>query len=1379
MKFKALPLAVYLCRCLLLVAVLFFLSEEDVSAALPAGFVMSEVGSGWQEAVGITFDEANRMYVWERPGKVWIVENGVKSATPLIDISQEVSTWNDLGLLGVALDPKFRLNGYIYLYYVVDHHYLQYFGTPQYDPAANDFFRATIGRLTRYTAVAANDFRSVDPASRRILIGETISTGIPVTYNTHSVGTLLFGTDGTLLASSGDGAGLSDGGSDPSSYFSLALSEGILKPKENVGAFRSQMVDSHNGKILRIDPATGDGVPSNPFYDPANPRSPRSRVYALGLRNPFRISLKPGTGSHVQSDGNPGVLYVGDVGYFTWEEVDVVTAPGQNFGWPVFEGFEQFGPSYESLNPPNPDAPNPLFGSGGCTQQFFTFRDLLKEATLGTPSWPNPCNASQQVPNSIPHFSHKRPAIDWKHGSGPSRAGTFVGNNAAIVDIGAPGSPVSGPQFGGACSIGGVWYNASQFPAQYLNTYFFTDWVSGWFRYMTFDSNNVPVSVNDFGSGMDGMVAMIVHPVSGELYVVNIGAGVQKITYGGNAAPKAVANANVRFGTAPLAVQFNGSASSDPEGQALTYRWDFGDGSPVSTQANPTHTFNAPAGVPTRYDVTLTVTDTGGATNAATMVISPNNTPPAVTITSPIDGSLYPITGDTLYPLTALVSDTEHSLAELSPAWQVILHHNTHTHPNPVDTNWTSTAVTSPLGCGTETYYYRIIFTVTDAAGLSTTKEAFLYPDCNTNTPPVISNIADQTLNGGQSTGALPFTIGDAQTAANSLTLGKTSSNQTLIPLANIVFGGSGSNRTVTITPAAGQTGTATIGVSVSDGTYTVTDNFVVSVFPANNTAPTISSIPNQVIDEDTSTGAIGFTINDAESGAGNLSLSRGSSNPALVPTSNIVLAGTGQNRTVTVTPVANLSGSATITVTVTDGQFSSSTNFVVTVNPVNDPPIISNIADQTTSLNVSTGPLSFTVDDLETAAGSLTLSADSSNLTLLPLSNIIFGGSGANRIVTLIPAADQTGTATVTVRVSDGSLNATDTFLLTVNTAIIGTRSFTNGATITVPDVGAATPYPSLINVNGLGGTVSQVIVNLNGIEQTWPGDFDVMLVGPTGQKVMLMSDVGGGTPVTGVNLTLSDAAAGNLPQTPVLVSGTFKPTDYDPTNDPFPAPGPTGAYATNLAAFNTLNPNGAWSLYVVDDGAGDSGQFAGGWSLTITTTSGTPTASPTISDIPDESTAVNTATGPIPFTIADSDTPVATLTLSGGSSNPTLVPTANIVFGGSGSNRTVTVTPAASQSGTATITVTVSDGVNTASDSFVLTVQPPNNTAPTISSIADQTINEDTSTGPLSFTIGDAETSAASLVLSRASSNTTLVPTNNIVFGGSSANRLSLIHI
>src|SRR5689334_6245890 len=178
-------------------------------ATLPSNFTETSIGGTWNEAVGITFASDGRMFVWERAGRIWIVENGVKSSQPFLDISDEVGGWRDFGLLGVVLHPDFYNNGYVYLLYVVDHYHLTHVGQPGYDAAANEYFQATIGRITRYTARAADGFRSVDYSTRLVLLGESINTGIPILHESHGVGSLVFGTDGTLLASCGDGASYS------------------------------------------------------------------------------------------------------------------------------------------------------------------------------------------------------------------------------------------------------------------------------------------------------------------------------------------------------------------------------------------------------------------------------------------------------------------------------------------------------------------------------------------------------------------------------------------------------------------------------------------------------------------------------------------------------------------------------------------------------------------------------------------------------------------------------------------------------------------------------------------------------------------------------------------------------------------------------------------------------------------------------------------------------------------------------------------------------------------------------------------------------------------------------------------------------------------
>jgi subtilisin-like proprotein convertase family protein len=386
----------------------------------------------------------------------------------------------------------------------------------------------------------------------------------------------------------------------------------------------------------------------------------------------------------------------------------------------------------------------------------------------------------------------------------------------------------------------------------------------------------------------------------------------------------------------------------------------------------------------------------------------------------------------------------------------------------------------------------------------------------------------------------------------------------------------------------------------------------VTTVRTNGSAAPTISNIPDQFTTVNTPTAAIPFTINDADTLVGNLTLSAASSNPALAPTNNIVFGGSGSNRTVTVTPATGQSGTATITVTVSDGTNSANDSFVLTVNAVNTPPTITGIADQTINLNTSTGPLSFAIGDVETAAGSLTLSGASSNPTLVPTNNIVFGGSGANRTVAVSPATNQTGSATITVGVSDGQITTSTNFAVTVSSSAVGTKSFTNAAAITIPDSGAATPYPSVINVAGMDGTISNVTVTLRNLIHTWKSDVDAVLLSPAGQKVMVMSDVGSAYTASGsVTITLSDAAAASLPASTALSSGTYKPTNYtdsSPGGDNFPAPAPAGPYASTLSTFNGQSPNGTWSLFVFDDGPGDLGSFGAGWSITITTANAAP---------------------------------------------------------------------------------------------------------------------------------------------------------------------------
>ncbi|MGB7926264.1 MAG: proprotein convertase P-domain-containing protein [Pyrinomonadaceae bacterium] len=159
----------------------------------------------------------------------------------------------------------------------------------------------------------------------------------------------------------------------------------------------------------------------------------------------------------------------------------------------------------------------------------------------------------------------------------------------------------------------------------------------------------------------------------------------------------------------------------------------------------------------------------------------------------------------------------------------------------------------------------------------------------------------------------------------------------------------------------------------------------------------------------------------------------------------------------------------------------------------------------------------------------------------------------------------------------------------------------------------GTGSLYPSTINVSGMTGTITQVSVALNNLSHTYPDDVDVVLVGPGGQRAILMSDVGGGADVSGINLTFDQNGAA-LPDATLIPSGTFRPTNFnsDPALEPggvdnFPSPGPgQSVYGSDLNLFNGSAPNGAWRLYVVDDIAVDSGTIATGWALGITTNGG-----------------------------------------------------------------------------------------------------------------------------------------------------------------------------
>ncbi|NOS70885.1 MAG: hypothetical protein HOP33_13260 [Verrucomicrobia bacterium] len=313
-----------------------------------------------------------------------------------------------------------------------------------------------------------------------------------------------------------------------------------------------------------------------------------------------------------------------------------------------------------------------------------------------------------------------------------------------------------------------------------------------------------------------------------------------------------------------------------------------------------------------------------------------------------------------------------------------------------------------------------------------------------TNRVPTLNTIAAVSINEDASQQTVNLSGISAGTGeSQTLTITASSSNTGLIPNPTVTYTSPGTTGSIRFTPVANANGSATISVTVNDGqaaNNTVTRTFIVTVNAVND-APTLNAPGNISIAEDSGQQTVNLT--GIGSGAANesqtLTVTASSSNTGLIPNPTVTYTSPGSTGTLRFTPVANATGNATITVTVNDAQSANNTasrTFTVSVGPVNDAPTITSINNQTMVANAATSPISFTIGDTETAAGSLTLSASSTNLVLVTATNISFGGSGANRTVTVTPIADQTGETDLTITVNDGTTSTSSTFHLTVTDA-------------------------------------------------------------------------------------------------------------------------------------------------------------------------------------------------------------------------------------------------------------------------------------------------------------------------------------------------------
>ena len=270
------------------------------SAALPPGFEIETLATGMTLPTAITFTGDGRIFIAEKNGTIRIYKNGQLLPDPLIHLT-DVNDYGDRGLIGIAADPNFSQNGYLYLSY-----------THENTPGTN-YSGSKTGHIARITVKGD----TADESSKVILVGTVDGdinapscTNFPITADcitsdssSHSVGGLRFGPDGKLYATLGEGAS-----------FDFV----------NTNSMNAQNIDALGGKMLRIN-TDGTAPSDNPFYN-GDPNANRSKVYAYGLRHMYRFNFKP-----------TGELFGGDVGWNNWEEVDKIV-PGGNYGWPCREG---------------------------------------------------------------------------------------------------------------------------------------------------------------------------------------------------------------------------------------------------------------------------------------------------------------------------------------------------------------------------------------------------------------------------------------------------------------------------------------------------------------------------------------------------------------------------------------------------------------------------------------------------------------------------------------------------------------------------------------------------------------------------------------------------------------------------------------------------------------------------------------------------------------------------------------------------------------------------------------------------------------------------------------------------------------------------------
>ncbi len=573
--------------------------------------------------------------------------------------------------------------------------------------------------------------------------------------------------------------------------------------------------------------------------------------------------------------------------------------------------------------------------------------------------------------------------------------------------------------------------------------------------------------------------------------------------------------------------------------------------------------------------------------------------------------------------------------------------------------------------------------------------------------PPSISAIADVKASSNTPISPIPFTVLDGETQPDQLVVTATSDNQTLIPDANITISGTGSDRTLNITPASNQQGTALITVTVRD-----TDNNIATTsFYINVGAPTISTIQNQIIQKNTSTPDLSFTVFDNETQPQTLTLSGVSSDNSIVASSGIVFGGSGSNRTVKITPVQDAVGIVTISIIVSDGINYATNSFKLTV--------------------AQTGALEL-YEPFDYPDGAL---QENSSYRWFRHS----GGTNETQVTNGKVLLNQTNTEDLSVYL----YNVSPLGYYPTNAGYILYSSFElNYKSLPTSSSG---DYFAHYRDTGTMNFRSRIFATTNGAA---PGFYRIGIANGGFTVAWITNDLA-------TNRTYIIATRYNVStaESKIWVNAT---SESDP-----------GAEATDFTT-----PADIWSFCLR--------QNSGIGSLTIDnlkigtsfdTAYTAPNFAPVISQITNQIIQMNNSTAPIGFTVSDDQTPSQNLTITESSTNQTLIPDANIIISGTGSNRTVTITPLANQSGETLITITATDNrQESASISFLVTVLAPNN-PPIISAISDRQYFVTSIPEPISFTVYDLETPADNLVISASSDNPQIV--SNLALSGSGTNR------